>query len=82
MVTQVDPLSGEPRHRSCIRNLTSGARFFEMPVKIKDGVEVRPTWHVTLDQGSIGFPGMVFYALGLGARCTLSWDRLHRVTND
>lgn len=77
-----DPLTGEQRQRSCLRDSRTRASNFELPIVARQGVKLCYTLHVACDQGSIGNPAMLWFFHHLGGRGTMIWDRFHRVTND
>ena len=81
-VEEEDRASGLARKRSCVKNTTTGQRRYECPIVVKAGHRHHPSWHMTLDMGTIGWPGSTFLIYGLGIRGTQSWDRCHRVKND
>lgn len=79
----VDMASGSEMlvRRSCVEE-RSGARRLESPQKIVDGRRAHPVLHMFSDLGSVGHPGANFLCRGLGLRCTLFFDLLHRVSCD
>eukprot|EP00971_Amphidinium_carterae_P077754 1537392-Amphidinium_carterae.1 len=67
--------------RSCIED-SDGSRRMELPRVSVNGEETLPALHMTLDQGSIGWPLGLYIVYGLHARATVSFDIWHRVHND
>lgn len=75
------PLSGADRQRACIETLEK-ERYFEVGCRVEDGAHIRPTLHLSQDQGAASWHGSVWMMNALGVRGTLSWDRCHRHQND
>ena len=45
-------------------------------------VSRNPTWHICSDQCEGSWQGLVGLVYGVGLNATISWDRIHRLTND
>ena len=81
MTEMACPISGQPRKRSCVL-LADGTRTYEVPVRVQQGVLVRPTLHLAQDQGSSSWYAGVFLVQGTDFRGTVTWDLCHRLIND
>eukprot|EP00971_Amphidinium_carterae_P110299 2185300-Amphidinium_carterae.2 len=77
----VHPESGVKVSRSCIEE-QDGSRRMELPRVCVNGQEKLPALHMTLDQGSIGWPLGLYIVYGLHVRGTVNFDIWHRVHND
>ena len=77
-----DPTVDRPRVRSVIRNTTTHAVRFEVPVVVKDGKRLNATWHKVADMGPVGRPALTWWLWAAGERGSLMWDRPHRLIND
>lgn len=80
-VKREDPSTGEEENRSCLR-LESGDTVFEVPRVVQEGQLVAPILHVSADQGSVGWPALVYLLYGRKCRMTLEGDIFHRCHND
>ena len=76
------PLSGREIERSRIEDGFTNEKWWELPIRMVDGVREYPCWHCCADQGNVGWPGLVFLFRGLGLRGSLTVDPLHRFHND
>lgn len=65
-----DPETGEGRLRSCFQNLQTKAKRLELPVQKVGGERRKFCLHATCDQGSVGWPGMMWWYYGCSARGT------------
>ena len=72
---------GQATRRACLLH-ADGSRHYEANVVTEDGEVVRPTLHMSMDQGSASWPGGNWLAHGLKLRATQLWDRFHRIEND
>eukprot|EP00971_Amphidinium_carterae_P336242 6472491-Amphidinium_carterae.3 len=71
------------RTRACVKNMTTGAKRFELPVIAgKDGVALRPALHVVTDEGCVGRVALLYLMSRTCLRGTALGDPLHRHWND
>lgn len=70
--------------RSCVLDKSTSDSWLELPRVVVAGAEGihRPSVHVCIDQGSIGWPGWVYCFCELGVRGTLWMDPWHRIANN
>lgn len=74
---------GEPPLRSCIAKEGSGEGVYEvLRQRLGDGRDFRPTIHCAQDEGSIGFPCMIWEMQHLGLPASFTEDEWHRIMND
>jgi len=76
---------GDPTlRRCCVEHVATKRGRFELPRVPQAGAAAlhRPSLHVAIDQGSIGWPGWLYTFTGLGVRGTLWMDPWHRITNN
>lgn len=75
--------TGAPRRRSCIRN-GAGETFYEVNHEYDEDARrlPRPTLHMLLDQGSVGWVGAQWLVLFPHIRGTVDHDACHRRSND
>lgn len=74
---------GEPPLRSCIAKEGSCEGVYEVPrQRLGYGRDFRPTIHCTQDEGSIGFPCMIWEMQHLGLRASFTEDEWHRIMDD
>jgi hypothetical protein len=81
-VKRMCPLTNVVRRRSCIKNVLTGEKQYELPLVVVNGTRTNNTWHCRLDCGSIGDPAVNWIFRDLGAKGTHLWDRLHRIVCD
>ena len=76
-----DARSQEDRKRSCIRDSVSGAKAYEMPVVVKDGVLQEYVLHTTADRG-VGWSALMWLYHGPPqVNGFLLTDRFHDIQN-
>lgn len=79
---KVQCADGATATRSVIVDSVSGGRRFEVPTVISGGIRQTPVLHMVLDQGSIGWLGMMWCVHKAPIRSTITFDGFHRLVND
>ena len=69
----------ETERRSCLENTSTGARRLELP---RGQGNLLRTLHVTIDEGSIGFPALLWLMNGVKLRMSFWPDPCHRISNN
>lgn len=81
-LVQVTRREDDEKEDRAVITTSSGDRRYELPRQKIDGCSVWPALHLSMDQGSIGLPGILFLVHHCGIRATCHFVVFHRLNND